>query len=150
MIIPNTQNIEVVVFEIDKEHHGNIASTAYPVLAWSITENLDEIKPVIVVKLQDKLWCYTLHGSCIFPDGVTVPDIHAALKYVLGHSRKQMADDTKKKGPQDRTRININEKDEVDYWKNKLGVSEEELRSAVQRAGPSADAVEKDLKRKAS
>jgi len=61
-----------------------------------------------------------------------------------------MADDTKKKGPQDRTRININEKDEVDYWKNKLGVSEEELRSAVQRAGPSADAVEKDLKRKAS
>jgi hypothetical protein len=87
MIIPNTQDIEVVVFEIDKEHRGNIASTAYPVLAWSISENLDEIKPVIVVKLQDKLWCYTLHGSCIFPDGVTVPDIHAALKYVLGHSQ---------------------------------------------------------------
>ena len=61
-----------------------------------------------------------------------------------------MADDTKKKGPQDRNRININEKYEVDYWKNKLGVSEEELRSAVQRVGPSADAVEKDLKKKAS
>ena len=61
-----------------------------------------------------------------------------------------MADDTKKKGPQDRTRININEKYEVDYWKNKFGVSEEELRAAVQRVGPSADAVEKDLKKKAS
>jgi len=86
MIIPNTQNIEVVVFDIDKVDRGNIASTAYPVLAWSISENL-EIKPVIVVKLQDKLWCYTLHGSCIFPDGVTVPDIHAALKYVRGRSQ---------------------------------------------------------------
>ena len=91
MIIPNTQDIEVVVFEIDKEHRGNIASTVYPVLAWSISENLDEIKPVIVVKLQDKLWCYTLHGSCIFPDGVTVPDIHAALKYVLGSQMRAHA-----------------------------------------------------------
>jgi len=36
-----------------------------------------------------------------------------------------MADDPTKRGPQDRTRINVTEKYEVDYWKNKFGVSEE-------------------------
>ena len=61
-----------------------------------------------------------------------------------------MADDTTKKGPQDRNRFNVNEKYEVDYWKNTFGVSKEELRAGVQRVGPSADAVEKDLKKKAS
>ena len=58
-----------------------------------------------------------------------------------------MADDKTKKGPKDRTRINLNEKYEVDYWKDKFGVSEQDLRSAVQRVGNSARDVEEALKK---
>jgi len=61
-----------------------------------------------------------------------------------------MSDDTTKRGPQDRNRINLNERYELDYWKKKFGVSEEELRSAVERAGNSAEAVERELGKKAS
>jgi len=86
MIIPNTQNIEVIVFDVDKVNRGNIASASYPVIAWSIGDGLD-IKPVTVVKLSDKPWCYTLSGTCIFSDGSVFPDIHAALKYVRERSR---------------------------------------------------------------
>ena len=86
MIIPNTQNIEVIVFDVDKAHRGNIASASYPVIAWSIGDGLD-IMPVTVVKISDKPWCYALNGTCIFPDGSVFPDIHAALKYVRGSSR---------------------------------------------------------------
>ena len=87
MIIPNTQNIEVIVFDVDKVNRGNIASASYPVIAWSIGDGLD-IKPMSVVKLSDKPWCYTLSGTtCIFPDGRVFPDLHAALKYVSERSR---------------------------------------------------------------
>jgi len=61
-----------------------------------------------------------------------------------------MSDDTTKRGSQDRSRINLREKYEIEYWKNKFGVSEEELRDAVQRVGSSASAVESELKKKAS
>lgn len=57
-----------------------------------------------------------------------------------------MADDRSIRGPQDRSRINLNEGYEVQYWTKKFGVSEEKLRQAVERAGSSADAVEKALR----
>ena len=57
-----------------------------------------------------------------------------------------MADDLSNRGPQDRSRVNLSESYEVQYWTQKFGVSEEQLRSAVERAGSSADAVEKALK----
>ena len=56
-----------------------------------------------------------------------------------------MADNLKDRGPQDRSRINMNEEWEVRYWTKELGVSEEQLRKAVQTAGSSADAVRKHL-----
>jgi len=56
-----------------------------------------------------------------------------------------MADNLKDRGPQDRSRINVNESWELQYWTKELGVSEEQLRSAVKTAGTSADAVRKHL-----
>ena len=61
-----------------------------------------------------------------------------------------MSDDKSKKGSQDRSRINLNEDYEVRYWTKRFGVSEEKLRAAVEKAGVSAEAVERELKRKAA
>jgi hypothetical protein len=52
-----------------------------------------------------------------------------------------MADDRSKKGPADRSRINLEEEYERQYWTKALGVSELELREAVKAAGPSAEKV---------
>ena len=45
----------------------------------------------------------------------------------------------------DRHRIDLNEKYEVSYWSKELGVRADELKSAVQKAGPSVRAVRKYL-----
>jgi Protein of unknown function (DUF3606) len=57
-----------------------------------------------------------------------------------------MTDDLSKRGTQDRTRINIHEDHEIRYWTQKFGVSQDQLKAAVQKVGPSAAAVEKELK----
>jgi hypothetical protein len=59
-----------------------------------------------------------------------------------------MADDKSNRGPQDRSRISLSEDYEVRYWTEKFGVSKAELEAAVKKAGPSADAVEKELKKR--
>lgn len=56
-----------------------------------------------------------------------------------------MADDLSKKGPQDRSHINMQEDYEVKYWSHHLGVSREELKRAVDKVGTSAAAVRKEL-----
>jgi len=58
-----------------------------------------------------------------------------------------MPDDRTNRGPQDRSRINLNEDYEVRYWTDKLGVSKAQLEEAVRDVGPSADAVESELRR---
>lgn len=57
-----------------------------------------------------------------------------------------MADDKGNRGPQDGSRINLNEDYEVRYWTEKFGVSAERLRAAVDRVGVGAEAVERELK----
>lgn len=57
-----------------------------------------------------------------------------------------MADDTNIRGPRDRSRINTGQEHEVRYWTKELGVSEEQLRQAVQRVGSSADQVREHLR----
>ena len=57
-----------------------------------------------------------------------------------------MDDDTSIRGPRDRSRINANQDHEVRYWTKELGVSEEQLRQAVQRVGSSADKVREHLR----
>lgn len=52
-----------------------------------------------------------------------------------------MSDDLNQRGPQDRSRINVNESHELRYWTKELGVTEEQLRGAVQAVGVSVTAV---------
>jgi hypothetical protein len=54
-----------------------------------------------------------------------------------------MSDDRKKKGAQDRSRINTGEDYEGRYWSKKFGVSPEKLN--VKKVGNSAAAVQQEL-----
>ena len=56
-----------------------------------------------------------------------------------------MADDLKKKFPQDASKINIHEPWEVDYWCRALGVTKDQLVAAVKAVGVSATAVRQHL-----
>jgi hypothetical protein len=56
-----------------------------------------------------------------------------------------MADDPSKRGPQDRSRISLSEDYEVRYWCKKFGVTPDVLRTAVEKVGNWAEAVEKEL-----
>ena len=58
-----------------------------------------------------------------------------------------MPDDKTKRGPQDRAKINVQEKYEMDYWSRKFGVTPDQLRNALKKVGPSAAAVELELQR---
>jgi hypothetical protein len=46
-----------------------------------------------------------------------------------------MADDRTKRGPQDRSRISLQEEYEVQYWTKTLGVTVDELKAAIKRVG---------------
>jgi hypothetical protein len=58
-----------------------------------------------------------------------------------------MADDKSKTGPADRTRVNVNEAYEVEYWSKKFGSTPAELKAAVKTAGVMAKDVEVQLKK---
>ncbi|MFJ3465832.1 DUF3606 domain-containing protein [Achromobacter spanius] len=57
-----------------------------------------------------------------------------------------MSDDLSKRGPQDRSRINVNESHELRYWTQEFGVTEDQLRAAVKAVGVSATAVRAALR----
>lgn len=46
-----------------------------------------------------------------------------------------MADDLKNRGPQDRSRVNVNEPWEVSYWTTEFRCTEAQLRAAVDEVG---------------
>jgi hypothetical protein len=52
-----------------------------------------------------------------------------------------MADDRTKRDFRDRTRINTEERYEMDYWKKKFRVSGQKLAGAVRAVGPSVKKV---------
>ena len=56
-----------------------------------------------------------------------------------------MADDLKQTGKQDDARINVEQDHELRYWSHKLGVSREQLKEAVQAAGPMVKDVQRHL-----
>jgi hypothetical protein len=56
-----------------------------------------------------------------------------------------MSDDESKTGRADRQRINMSEDYEVRDWAKKFGVTEDGLRKAVERVGPMADDVRREL-----
>jgi hypothetical protein len=57
-----------------------------------------------------------------------------------------MADNLKKRGPQDRKRISLTEDWEVKYWCTALACSSLELTNAVKAVGHSTEAVKEHLK----
>jgi len=67
------------------------------------------------------------------------------LRPSLSFKEATMSDNLQSRGPQDRSRINLHEKWEVQYWTRELGVTEEELQEAVKTAGSSANAVREHL-----
>ncbi|MDB5337512.1 MAG: hypothetical protein JWN70_3131 [Planctomycetaceae bacterium] len=54
-------------------------------------------------------------------------------------------DDKKNRGEPDRSRINMNEPYEAQYWSKKFGMTPEKLREVVQRVGTSPAEVGKVL-----
>lgn len=56
-----------------------------------------------------------------------------------------MADDLKDPGPQDRSRINMSEDWEVQWWTRKWGVTAAQLKAAVAAVGSSTSNVAKYL-----
>ena len=58
-----------------------------------------------------------------------------------------MADDLKQTGRQDDERINPDQDHELKYWSEKFGVSRDELRKAVEAAGPMVKDVRQHLNR---
>lgn len=57
-----------------------------------------------------------------------------------------MSDNKNLTGPQDASRVNVNEDYELQYWTRKFGVSADELRAAVEKVGVSAEQVAAYLK----
>jgi hypothetical protein len=56
-----------------------------------------------------------------------------------------MADNKQQRGQQDRNRIDVHERLRASLLAEELGVSPDELKSAVQKVGPSAKAVREHL-----
>jgi hypothetical protein len=52
-----------------------------------------------------------------------------------------MTDNLRRTHPEDPTKININERWEVEYWTKKWSVTEVQLRAAHQAVGPSTRAI---------
>ena len=59
-----------------------------------------------------------------------------------------MPDNKSDRGEPDRSEINIHEPYEVEYWSKRLGVTPDELRTAVTHVGPSVRSVEREIKNK--
>ena len=59
-----------------------------------------------------------------------------------------MSDNKQNTGKPDRSRISTSEDYEAQYWKEKFGVTSEELQTAVAAVGNSADKVEEYLKQR--
>jgi hypothetical protein len=57
-----------------------------------------------------------------------------------------MADNPDIRHGQDRLRINVNQEHELRHWSQKFGVTEDELRKAVEAAGPMVEDVERHLR----
>ena len=58
---------------------------------------------------------------------------------------EETMDDLKKKGASDRTKINMNEAWEVDFWTHELAVSKDELQKVIDKVGNSSAAVRREL-----
>jgi hypothetical protein len=58
-----------------------------------------------------------------------------------------MSDDTSQRGPQDRSRINVEEDWEVRWWCVQFNCTEAHLRQAVKKVGVTPESVRKELRK---
>jgi hypothetical protein len=58
-----------------------------------------------------------------------------------------MSDDTTKKGPQDASKVNINEYYEIRYWCSKFNCTEKILQQAVKNVGVYKNHVQQEVER---
>ena len=56
-----------------------------------------------------------------------------------------MPDDRSRRGSQDRSRINMGEDYEVEYWTKTFGISKDRLAEIVNKVGDSVQAVRREL-----
>jgi hypothetical protein len=82
-------------------------------------------------------------AAALYPREVGIRRSFAAPIIGKGNSME----DSNNRGPFSRTHINVNEGFELRYWAKQLGVSLEQLKSAVRRVGSETDLVRGELKR---
>ena len=58
-----------------------------------------------------------------------------------------MSDDKTQRGMPDRRRIDIDDENELRYWSEAFGVTQDRLRVAVGKVGPLADKVREEIRR---
>ena len=61
------------------------------------------------------------------------------IEVLLGENA--MTDDKTKRGPADRSRINVNEPYELDYWSKEFDLTPEQLRHLVAKHGTSVETI---------
>ena len=61
-----------------------------------------------------------------------------------------MGDDLSRKGPEDRSKVNLTEDWERRYWAKTFEVTEEELKEAVAAVGPQVDSLRTHFKTRGS
>jgi hypothetical protein len=73
----------------------------------------------------------------------------AGVTYLPGVEFKEnaMSDDKANRGNPDRQRIDVNDPNELRDWSESIGVTPDELKSAVRQVGPVAEKVREYLRR---
>jgi hypothetical protein len=56
-----------------------------------------------------------------------------------------MSDDLRKRGPEDRSRVNVNEPWELKYWSKTLGITPDRLKEVVRQVGTRTEDIEQYL-----
>jgi len=84
--------------------------------------------------LSRKAWACTALVERPFPQAEAVP-------FMGGNSGRSI----RKKGADDRAKINMNEAWEVDFWTHELTVSKDELQKVINKVGNSTAAVRREL-----
>jgi hypothetical protein len=94
-----------------------------------------------------RMFVLSLPLSVAIALGTLIYDVSTNAPFVMGEPGGGSANKGGKTGRQDDERINVDQEHELGYWAEKLGVSREQLRKAVQVAGPMVKDVQRHLGR---
>ena len=65
---------------------------------------------------------------------------------IVAHFKKfDMSDNKNDKGKNERSRIDISEPYELEYWKKRLGITTDQLKEVIKKVGPMSKDVESYL-----